>query len=294
MATALLMSQSHGGTIPVNGTWVVTNGDDTVSGGTANTNSPVLAPGGTPTSVSGNTIQSAFSTLSLANVGDFVEAKGTINLVRGGTQLANANRLNDQLRVGLFHATANPVSGTTVGNNGDPFGFIAEYGTTGFPGLTTQGELRGLIADQANPFSGGAATPVIAPNAGADPEGNFLSGTPVAANFRFRITRGAGNTVNLTGEFSGMTVDPLDNDYFQQFSLVGHAPHATFNFTANRLAVLIGGNADATGASLSNVRIRSNLIIPEPASWLVAVGLVLGAALLYRRPGHALQPANCR
>jgi hypothetical protein len=272
VAMLLFAGQSHGAMMPVNGTWVITNGNDTVTAGTANTNSPVLAPIPADVSVSSNTIQSPFPLLSLANVGDFVEMQGTVNLVRNA-QLTTANRLNDQIRIGLFHATAAP----TAGSSGDPRGFIAEYGT-GSPA----GEIRGLIATQANPFSGGAGTPVIA-GAGADPENKFLSGTPVSADFVFRITRAAGNTVNITGSFSGVTVDPLDNDYLQAFSVLGHSPDPSFNFTLNRAAFLIGGNADAIGASLSNVRLRSNLIVPEPASWLLSIGIFAFVGLLRRR-----------
>jgi hypothetical protein len=259
----------------INGPWVVTNGNDSIDPVTANTNSPVLVPDNLVTPVvNSNTIQSAFPTITLTNPGDYVEASGSISLVRTAN-LATANRLNDQLRIGLFHAPAAPSTGVS----GDPRGFIAEYGT-GSPA----GDIRSLIATQANPFSGGAATPVVATPAGADPEGHTLTGTPVVANFVLRLTRQAGNTVDITGNVSGVTVDPLDNDYLQAFSVLGHIPDASFNFTANRIAFLIGGNADASGGGLLNVQVTTN--VPEPASWLLGSGLALAGATTRRRGGR--------
>jgi hypothetical protein len=213
----------------------------------------------------------------LASAGDYVELTGSFNLTRVGTttNLASLSRLNDQLRVGLFGAPAAPGEGAS----GAPRGFIAEYGSAA---IGADGELRGLIATQANPFSGGAATPVIA-LAGDDPEGNGISGTPAAVNFVFRITRQAGNTVNLTGNFSGVTVDPLDNDYLQAFSVLGHSPDPSFNYQLNRVAFLIGGNADTASGGLLNVQVTTN--IPEPATCLLAVGALVGCVLIRRRTG---------
>ena len=255
---------------PITGTWVVTNGNDIIAPGTENTNSPALAPIPPDTSVVSNTVQSAFPTITLTDPGDYVEARGTIDLVRT-SGLTTANQLNDQLRLGLFSAPAPP----TAGASGDPRGFILEYGT-GSP----VSEVRALIATQANPFSGGAGTPVIG-LAGADPEGHTLTGTPVAANFIFRVTRQAGNTVDLTGSVTGITQDPLDNDYLQQFSILGHSPHASFNYDLNRIAFLLGGNAGATEAVFRNVQVRTN--VPEPATALVGLAALVAAAFTRQR-----------
>lgn len=269
-----------GGTIAVNGPWVVTNGTANVVGAT--TNSPTFNPVSPATLLPGLTVQSAFpasiGTISLANDGDYLEAEATYQLVRNPTNqsfLTNQNRLNVQMRIGLFDAPAAP----TTGSSGSPRGFIAEYGAGG------SADVRGLVATQANPFSGGAGTPSLGSgSAGSDPEGNFLSGTPVEAHFVFRITRN-GSNVNLTGKITGETVDPLDNDYLQQFSIIGHTPHASFDFDLNRIAFLIGGNIEATTATLANVRIRSNLIVPEPASWLLCLSASLAAVVVRRRRG---------
>jgi hypothetical protein len=277
LALAVIATVSHGATIPVSGTWVVTNGDDTISAATANTNSPQLQPGGTPTSVSGNTVQSGFPTVTLANVGDYVEALGAVDLTReSATQLTNPNRLNTQIRIGFFNDPLPPSPTESAADSG----YIAEY-ATGSPAAN----LRELNGTAANVFSGGANTSIIG-SAGADPEGDSFSGTPVAANFVFRLTRIAGNQVELSGRFFGTTLDdPLDNNYLQVFPVTADTPNAAFNFSLNRIGVLIGGNTDAVAAGLRNVRIRSNLIVPEPASWLLGMVALMGGVFARRRQG---------
>jgi hypothetical protein len=219
-------------------------------------------------------VESPFQTLTLANAGDYVEVSGAFSLVRVGSaaNLTSLSRLNDQVRVGLFGAPAAPGEGAS----GAPRGFIAEYGSAA---IGADGEIRALIATQANPFSGGAATPVIA-LAGDDPEGNGISGTPAVVNFALRVTRRPGNTVDLTGNFSGVTVDPLDNEYLQSFAVLGHSPDPSFNFQLNRIALLIGGNADTVSGGILNARVTTN--IPEPAACALGLAAVAGCALLRR------------
>jgi PEP-CTERM motif len=80
---------------------------------------------------------------------------------------------------------------------------------------------------------------------------------------------------------SGVTVDPLDNDYLQEFSILGHVPDASFNFDLNRIAFLIGGNADASAAGLQDVEISTN--VPEPASLLLGLASVAAGLFVRRR-----------
>src|SRR5687767_5065267 len=95
---------------PISGTWVITSGqaDADVVAGTENTASPQLAPQAPSVDVAGTTLESAFSSKTLTNPGDFVEISGAFDLTRVGTaaNLTSLSRLNDQLRVGLFGAPA--------------------------------------------------------------------------------------------------------------------------------------------------------------------------------------------
>ena len=63
--------------------------------------------------------------------------------------------------------------------------------------------------------------------------------------------------------------------------MLGHAPHASFSFGLNRLAVLVGGNADATAATFQNIQITSNVL--EPAAFGVGVAAAVGLAMQRHR-----------
>jgi hypothetical protein len=254
---------------PVIGPWVITAGNDTIVNG--NTNSPSLTPGPTvgDTSVSGNTVEAPFTAISLTDPGHYIEMTGSFNLTRNAN-LTSISRLNDQIRVGLFSASSDPV---TL-NSFNPRGIIAEYGDAE---AGADGEIRALVNDNANPFAG-AATTVIA-IAGTDVGDDGFSGADVTINFVLRLTRQAGDTVDITGNFNGITEDATDDDYLQDFAILGHAPASSFSFSLNRAAFLVGGNADATAATLQNIDVTTN--VPEPtAIALLALG---GTGLAMRR-----------
>src|SRR5262249_42156260 len=141
-------------------------------------------------------------------------------------------------------------------------------------------------ASQTNPFT----SPTLTIGNGSQDSGadSIQGANPGPVTFDYKFTRNGGK-LDGSGTISG-TDSVSGNPYSAPFSFTGWSS-ATFpangTFTFNRMAVFLGGNADATSASLSDSQV---ITIPEPTSLLLANALAIGGMLVYRGSRRTPQP----
>jgi hypothetical protein len=244
--------------IPVTG-WAVHNGTSTAGGTPA---SPTFSPG------DNLTLMAPFGDVVLANDGDFVQGRTTLTL-SNRTANTGVNALNTQLRVGLFNGPAGAVAANDVPN----VGLIIEYTNAAAGGLIREQS----NAAQTNPFT----SPTNIGNGVQDTGADSIQGAnPGPVTFDLKLTRNSGK-LDLVGSISGSD-SVTGNPYLATYTVTGFTS-ATFQengtFTFNRIGLFLGGNADATTATLSDSSVTT---IPEPAALAIG-GAVFGGLLVTRR-----------
>jgi len=234
--------------------WAVHNGTSTVAG---TSEAPTFTP------ADNMTLMSPFSAISLVNDGDFVEATTTLTLT-DRTANTGTNALNTQLRFGLFNGPNGVVTASDIPN----LGFIIEY-----TNVLAGGLIREQTSDvQTNPFVSPTDRGNGVQDSGAD---SIFGANPGPVTFTLRLTRDAGQ-IDLTGSISGTEFGTGDA-YLATYTLLNITPSDT-SFTFDRIGLFLGGNADASSATLSSASVTS---VPEPAS--LAVPALAAAAILAKR-----------
>jgi hypothetical protein len=254
-------SMATGGTVPVENWVVVVDGGDatTVTDGTSN--SPTFMPADQDQIVGG------FDTVSLAD-GDFI--KGDVSLTLDRTA---SGGMGDNVRFALFREDGggNPTAGDGLGYTGVSFA------------------LQNALRDHRNPAraqpfsSGGSGAPAVIINpAGVDPEADSVTAQNVTLHFTMTITRD-GNALDISGSITDGA------DYTQSFTVDNHVPDSSFTtdvYSWNRMGFLFANAVNGNSASLDNARVRSNLIVPEPASAMLMVIAMAGCISIRRNRAH--------
>src|SRR3954453_10446869 len=171
---------AHADTIPLTG-WIVHNGTSTIGG-------PASAPTFTPGD--NITLMAPFSGISLANDGDFVEAKTTLTMNTRST--TGITTLNTQLRIALLDDS---VNGTASANDFPNLGFIIEYTNAAAGGLIREQQ----SATQTNPFTSPTSFGNGTPDAGGD---SIQGANPGPVTFDLKLTRNGGK-IDLSGSITG-------------------------------------------------------------------------------------------
>ncbi len=267
LAIVTSASLAHAATIPVTN-WVVHNSVSAVTVDNAATNSPTFTVADVGTNNDTMSVMAPFSSISLANDGDYVKLTTTVTMSNRST--TGVNTLNTQLRFGLFDGPA----GTVVAGDSPNYGIIAQYANS------NQGHLKVFeqSTSAADPFASATQIgDVLSGNVVADPENDSISGANPSAYFEMTLTRNGAN-LDITGQISG-------GNYLSTFSIPGFNS-ATFPtggpFTFDRVGFFTGNNVNAQdGSTFANVTIETN--IPEPASCLLFAGFAIGGVLIGRR-----------
>jgi hypothetical protein len=261
-----LASTTHAGTIPVTG-WVVHNGTSTVTDGT--TNSPTFTPAG-----SNMDVMATFPQIHLANDGDYVTVKTTLTLGTRTGSTANTG-LNTQLRLGLMGG-ADPIVAGDMGNTGTYF----EYNSNG-----------GNVSDISDAVADPLTNPLSVPgHLSALPTDTYLQGADIGpVDFELTLTRNSGMLV-VTGHISGtdsVSGDPFDSTISPAIS---YSPAGSgFDFDFNRVAFGFRNNVKAPDGTLNNVTVTSNLVVPEPASCVLAAVATMAGMVIRRRRHRVLR-----
>jgi hypothetical protein len=268
LAAAVLSSSALGAILPATN-WALHNqlGADapTIAAGTESTNSPLF-------DVDANKDNAAFmgrfTSVNLANNGDFVELNATLTLT-GRTGSTGVAGLATQLRMGVFNGPDAAVALNDVPNQG----FFLVYANNA---QAANGH-RALRA-QASPTETlplpGSNTINIASGTADAGDDNIQGANPGPVAFRLRITRNGG-LLDFDGSISG-TDSVTGNPYLSDYDLAGHDAGAV-GFEFDRVGIFLGPNANAPSAQLTDVTITTN--IPEPASWALAALALCGTRL---------------
>ena len=264
MAIVAVRSQTHGATIPVTD-WVVHNSVGAVTADDEETNSPKFTAADMAADTM--TVMAPFSSISLANDGDYIKLTTILSMSNRST--TGINTLNTHLRFGLFDGPA----GTVVAADAPNHGIFAQYANA------NQGHLK--VFEQAtatdNPMNNSHTLIGEQPaNVVVDPENDSIQGANPSAYFEMTLTRNGGN-LDVAGQISG-------GNYLSTFSIPGFNS-ATFPtggpFTFNRVGFFLGNNVNAQdGSTFADVLIETN--VPEPGSCLLAATVAVGGLMMGR------------
>lgn len=237
----------------------VSPGNVTVGNGSANNADGVMFA---------STLSTLYPSITLANSGDKIIFDGNVTIsgmVNNGASTDGQAAPRTQFRFGLFD---------TAGSSDD-------NGWVGYTMLNSHGT--------------------------GTPNGSLTRKNPLNTNLYQSTTAGA-NSMQATsgtqplfhdGTYTmSMTIERSGNDLIVSSSLtrsgspgfsqvhgpITHVGAATGGWgTFNRVGFLLGANIDTDQAVFSNLRIRTNAGVPEPATWLLGLGSLLGGALVRRR-----------
>ncbi|MCC6492490.1 MAG: hypothetical protein IT424_05665 [Pirellulales bacterium] len=219
--------------------WAVHNGSSTAGGAPS---APTFTPG------DNLTLMAPFNDVALANDGDYVEVKTTLDM-NDRTANTGANALNTQLRFGIFGGPAGAIVASDVPN----LGYTIEYSNLVAGGLIREQE----NASQTNPFN----SPTSRGN-GSAPTGSIQGANPAPVTFTLRMTRNAG-ALDLTGSI-------ISADYTGLYAFSPLNGVSSFN----RIGLFLGDNVNATDVVLTDSMITTN--VPEPSGWIFAVASICG------------------
>ena len=210
-----------------------------------------------------------FRSTELEDDGDYVHLKTTLTLVRPSTSSnLGPNALNTQLRIGLFDGPDVAVAPGQINT-----GIFIVYANN----VMAQDVNRRMRFQTGgtNPFAG---TNDIGNSGSLDPGGDTLQGQNVGpVDFELKLTRN-NDAIDIFGRISG--TNSADGDpYVSDYAHIGFIP-AGVGFKFDRAGFFFGNNVDGTGATLSRVRVITN--VPEPTSLLLAASTVLGGVLMAR------------
>jgi hypothetical protein len=258
-----LPTMALAGTVPVQNWVVLIDGDAATTVTNGATNSPTFTP------ADQDQVAGGFGTISLGD-GDFIKGDVSATFNRTGS-----GGFSDNFRFALFREAGggNPTAGDGLGYTGISFALQNALRDHRNPG-------------RAQPFSsGGTGSPAVIINpAGVDPAADTVDAQTVTLHVTMTVTRD-GNALDISGSMTDGA------DYTQSFTVNDFTPDTSFStdiYSWNRMAFLFGNSVNGTSVTLDNARVRSNLIVPEPAS---AMLMLIAAAGFAIRRGNRVREA---
>jgi hypothetical protein len=271
MALALaLVAHSGNAAILVSGPWDVatTNpvggqGDGPITN--ANTNGPTVG-NGTSNSAAGEMIDSAFPAVTLAGAGDWIQFTGNVALTGSVNSAATSSTPRTQFRFGLF-------DGDDMGL--DDNGWVGYYmsnkhGNAGTPA----GTLARKSVGNTTIYLSATGQTSLATVQGDGTAASLFHDATYAMDLL--IERDALGGLMISATLNG------SNGFSQSLSFTDANAGANGTYTFDHLGFLLGANLGADQAVFSNLMISSNTI-PEPATWALGVGSLIGGLLVRRQ-----------
>jgi hypothetical protein len=253
----------------VSGPWVnaVGQGDGPIHN--PNTSSPIVGdlvddPGASSNAADAEMFHSGFPSYTLIDDGDKIVFTGNVTLQGTVNSADTSGTPRTQFRFGLFdnNGSANNTGwvgyymSNKHGNAGTPAGTLARKpvgNTSAYLSATGQNSLTSVQG------SGGAGS-------------RFNDDTYAMMMTIERM----GADLSISATLNGA------NGFTQSLSFLDTTASTSGTYTFDSVGFLLGGNLDTDRAAFSDVHVA---FIPEPASWLLAMGVVAAVGAMRRR-GH--------
>ncbi len=242
-----------GQVVTTSGTWYLTDGgtDNAISATTADLDTIAIS-GPTSTNDYG-AVTALSSTVSLTNVGDFIQFSGDFSGDIG-------NNVNEAIRIGFYNSNGNSVSSNFSAASDNWIGFFAGSGNRSTTGATSNNFVQPLNTDKV--LDMGDSSP------NNDIGGTVNDISTGARTITFRIEKTSATDLSLR-LISG-NVDHTDT------FAIASAPTTTFDFLAVSFKLTSGSSAEFDNIQLSTV--------PEPSTFAILAGFAaLGLVICRRR-----------
>jgi hypothetical protein len=233
----------------------------------ANTDDPILGdlvddPVGSSNAADGEMIDSPFPAITLANDGDKIRLRGEFTMQGSVNSPATSGSPRTQFRFGLFNGD----------DAGDDTGWVGYYmsnkhGNAGTPsGVLT----RKPVGNTSVYLSvTGQSTAMASVQGDGTAASLFHDAT---YSIEMTIVR-SGADLNINAILTG------SNGFSQTLSGTDTTAGTLGTYTFNHVGFLFGGNLDTDRVVFSNIRVA----VPEPATWLCAVGLLVAGVVARHR-----------
>jgi hypothetical protein len=254
---------------PITGPWLnatPNQGDGPIHN--ANTNHPIVGdlvndPMASSNAADGEMIDSPFDPITLSEEGDKIILKGDVRLSGTVNSAATSGTPRTQFRFGVFN-------GDDVGDDTGWVGYFMhnKHGNAGTPSGVLA---RKPVGNTSTYLSTTGATAAMASVQGDGTAASLFNDDLYSVVMT--IERNAAGHLLVAGKITGA------NGFSQSLSGTDTTASTLGTYTFNHVGFLLGGNLDTDQAAFSNLSIA----IPEPATWLLAIGSFVATVLFGRR-----------
>jgi hypothetical protein len=255
---------------PINNFFSLRGAGATTLSGTGNTDDPVL---GTPaTTADSARMMGYFPEQTLTNVGDKITLSFSVSFADGTAAMGNGT---DNFRFALYdingegqEATNSNIAANGTANTDALRGYWYGVNTTAAGANGTIRERSGTVANN-DPFANATATLLGAPTG---PDVTFALGETYTGTMILTLTNT--NEITLSGSFTDPNAGP------NTFSFVDTTP-ITKKYSV--VGFLNGGGLSADQVNFQNVDVTFTPAIPEPATGVLGILLLISGVLVRRR-----------